>query len=53
MILIKLWLHISDQEQLERFERRAKDPLEGVEADRRGLAQPREARPSTSRRSRT
>jgi polyphosphate kinase 2 (PPK2 family) len=27
MILIKLWLHISDSEQLKRFERRAKDPL--------------------------
>jgi AMP-polyphosphate phosphotransferase len=27
MVLVKLWLHISDGEQLERFERRAKDPL--------------------------
>jgi AMP-polyphosphate phosphotransferase len=27
MILIKLWLHISDDEQLKRFERREKDPL--------------------------
>jgi polyphosphate kinase 2 (PPK2 family) len=27
MILIKLWLHISDKEQLKRFERRQKDPL--------------------------
>ena len=27
MILIKLWLHVSDSEQLKRFERRAKDPL--------------------------
>ena len=27
MVLVKLWLHISDAEQLERFERRAKDPL--------------------------
>ena len=27
MILIKLWLHISDKEQLKRFERRSKDPL--------------------------
>ncbi len=26
-ILIKFWLHTSDQEQLRRFERRAKDPL--------------------------
>jgi len=27
MILIKFWLHISDEEQLKRFERRKKDPL--------------------------
>jgi AMP-polyphosphate phosphotransferase len=27
MILIKFWLHISDAEQLKRFERREKDPL--------------------------
>lgn len=27
MILVKLWLHISDAEQLRRFERRAADPL--------------------------
>jgi polyphosphate kinase 2 (PPK2 family) len=27
MVLVKLWLHISDSEQLERFEARAKDPL--------------------------
>jgi polyphosphate kinase 2 (PPK2 family) len=27
MILIKFWLHISDEEQLRRFERRRKDPL--------------------------
>jgi AMP-polyphosphate phosphotransferase len=27
MILIKLWLHISDDEQLRRFQRRDKDPL--------------------------
>jgi polyphosphate kinase 2 (PPK2 family) len=27
MILVKLWLHISPDEQLERFEQRAKDPL--------------------------
>jgi polyphosphate kinase 2 (PPK2 family) len=26
-ILIKFWLHISDEEQLERFQRREKDPL--------------------------
>jgi polyphosphate kinase 2 (PPK2 family) len=27
MVLIKLWLHISDSEQLKRFERRSNDPL--------------------------
>jgi polyphosphate kinase 2 (PPK2 family) len=27
MILVKLWLHVSDAEQLARFERRAADPL--------------------------
>jgi len=27
MILVKFWLHISEREQLKRFERRAKDPL--------------------------
>jgi AMP-polyphosphate phosphotransferase len=27
MILVKFWLHISDEEQLARFERRQKDPL--------------------------
>ncbi len=27
MILVKLWMHISDEEQLKRFKRREKDPL--------------------------
>jgi polyphosphate kinase 2 (PPK2 family) len=27
MVLVKLWLHISEDEQLERFEKRAADPL--------------------------
>ncbi len=27
LILVKFWLHISDEEQLKRFERRANDPL--------------------------
>ena len=27
MTLVKIWLHISDEEQLRRFERREKDPL--------------------------
>ena len=43
MILIKFWMHISDEEQLKRFERREQEPAEAVEADRRGLAQSREA----------
>ena len=53
MLLVKFWMHISDEEQLKRFKAREKDPLKQLEADRRGLAQPREARRSTSRRSRT
>ena len=44
MIIVKLWLHISEDEQLKRFERRRERSAEGVEAHRRGLAQPREAR---------
>ena len=43
MILVKFWLDVSPDEQLKRFEARAKDPLKQLEADRRGLAQPREA----------
>jgi len=27
MVLVKFWLHVSSREQLERFERRSKDPL--------------------------
>ena len=44
MILVKFWMHVSPEEQLRRFETRRDDPLQGVEAHRRGLAQPREAR---------
>jgi polyphosphate kinase 2 (PPK2 family) len=29
MIIVKLWLHLSDEEQLRRFKRREKDPLKG------------------------
>ena len=43
MILIKFWLHISEQEQLRRFQRRGRRPAEDLEADRGGLAQPGEA----------
>ena len=52
MILVKLWLHVSEEEQLKRFEARAEGPAEVLEADRRGLAQPRPARASTRPRSR-
>ena len=44
MILVKFWLHISEAEQLKRFERRRAGAAQVLEADRRGLAQPREAR---------
>ena len=53
MILVKFWLHISADEQLQRFERREKDPLKAWKLDRRGLAQPRQARRVRARRSRT
>ena len=43
MILIKFWLHVSEEEQLKRFERRASRSVEELEADRGGLAQPRQA----------
>ena len=42
-ILVKFWMHVSPEEQLRRFEKRRDDPLQVVEAHRRGLAQPREA----------
>ena len=42
MIIVKFWLHISDDEQLKRFERASRS-AEVLEAHRRGLAQPREA----------
>ena len=40
MVLIKLWMHISDAEQLRRFKSRRDDAVEELEADRRGLAKP-------------
>ena len=33
-IVIKFWMHISDAEQLKRFERRAAGPAQALEADR-------------------
>ena len=53
MILVKFWMHVSPEEQLRRFERRRRRPAQGVEAHRRGLAQPREARRPTRPPSRT
>ena len=53
MVLVKLWLHISEGEQLERFEKRAADPLKVVEADRARTGATARSAPSTSRRSRT
>ena len=53
MILVKFWLHLSEQEQLRRFERRQQRPAQAVEAHRRGLAQPGQARRPTRTRSRT
>ena len=43
MIVIKLWMHMSHEEQLRRFVRRRDDRVQVVEAHRRGLAQPGEA----------
>ena len=39
MILVKFWMHLSDEEQLRRFEGAFVGPAEAMEADRRGLAQ--------------
>ena len=49
MVLIKLWLHISHDEQLRRFERREADPLRSMEARTRGLAN-RDKRPAPTKR---
>ena len=47
-ILIKFWLHVSDEEQLKRFKKREKDPLKSWKLTAGRLAQPREARGSTT-----
>ena len=44
VILIKFWMHISDEEQLRRASRSASRSAQALEADRRGLAQPGEDR---------
>ena len=51
VILVKFWLHISDDEQLRRFEDRPAGPAAAVEDHRRGLAQP-QAQPRLRRRRR-
>ncbi len=45
VILVKIWLQVSSDEQLRRFESRARRSAAEVEADRRGLAQPQEVGP--------
>ena len=52
MVLVKLWLHISRRRAAPALSRARAQPAQALEADRRGLAQPRAPRPSTSRRSR-
>ena len=44
VILVKVWLHISAEEQLEAVRAAARRSAEALEAHRRGLAQPRQAR---------
>ena len=43
MIVIKLWMHMSDEEQLRAVRAAPGRSAQGVEADRGGLAQPGEA----------
>ena len=43
MIMVKFWLHVSDEEQLKRFKEREKDPLKSWKLTAGRLAQPREA----------
>ena len=43
VILVKFWLAVSPDVQLERFRAREGDPPQELEADRRGLAEPGEA----------
>ena len=40
MVLVKFWLHISEDEQLRRFRRPRAGSAQALEAHRRGLAQP-------------
>ena len=44
MILVKFWMHDLRRGAAEALREREKRPAEELEADRRGLAQPREAR---------
>ena len=42
IMLVKFWLHISQEEQLSRFEARKQTPYNEVQAHRRRLAEPRQ-----------
>jgi polyphosphate kinase 2 (PPK2 family) len=42
-VLVKLWLHISDEEQLKRFEARADDPLKAYKLTDEDWRKPRQA----------
>ena len=42
IVLVKYWVHISQDEQLRRFKERAEGAIQAMEAHGRGLAQPRE-----------
>ena len=52
-ILVKFWLHISAEEQLRRFERRAEGSAQALEADRPTTGATASAARTTRRRSRT
>ena len=41
MVFVKIWLHISPEEQLRRFKAARQGPAEGLEADRGRLGEPR------------
>ena len=49
MIIVKFWLHISEAEQLKRFERRREDPLKRGSSPTRTGATARSARPTRPR----
>ena len=53
MVLVKLWLQISDEEQLKRFKRRQKDPLKAWKLTDEDWRNREKRSPSTRRRWRT